>query len=175
MADSIREVNWLRYYYTSDDAVKDKDLLKDQAHVKLTHKVNALFLVPTAFQFWHLSLMNHPAQRALCQKVRWFKIVSLIGATAVGSYELLNMRKKWDYYDHFYPEPTELQKTLNRDALIFRENGFKPETSEQKLAKLQNPELTQIYGQMYQLPPQRYNEPDDDPNAPTMKEHDRSQ
>ena len=49
MADSIREVNWLRYYYTSDDAVKDKDLLKDQANVKLTHKVNALFLVPTVF------------------------------------------------------------------------------------------------------------------------------
>ena len=49
MADSIREVNWLRYYYTSDDAVKDKDLLKDQAHIKLTHKVNALFMVPTVF------------------------------------------------------------------------------------------------------------------------------
>lgn len=52
MADTIREANWLRYYYTSDDACKDKDLLKDQAHIKLTDKVNTLMAVPFFFQVW---------------------------------------------------------------------------------------------------------------------------
>jgi hypothetical protein len=29
MSDLIKEAKWLRFYYSSDDAVKDKDLLKD--------------------------------------------------------------------------------------------------------------------------------------------------
>ena len=29
MSDLIKEAKWLRFYYLSDDAVKDKDLLKD--------------------------------------------------------------------------------------------------------------------------------------------------
>lgn len=62
MADSIREANWLRFYYTSEDAVKDKDFLKNEAHIKLTHKVNVLLTVPLVFQVWHLGLINHPAQ-----------------------------------------------------------------------------------------------------------------
>lgn len=34
MADSIKDANWLRYYFSSEDAVKDKDLLKDQSYLK---------------------------------------------------------------------------------------------------------------------------------------------
>lgn len=70
-----------------------------------------------------------------------FKIISFFGAAAIGSYELIKMRKQWTFYDRFYPEPTELQKSLNRDALIYKEEAFNPETTEQKLAKLNDPKL----------------------------------
>jgi len=36
MADLIKEANWLRFYHTSEDAVKDKDFLKDEAHIKFS-------------------------------------------------------------------------------------------------------------------------------------------
>ncbi len=52
MADLIKEANWLRFYYSSDDAVKDKDLLKDKAFLKSSSKIDALFTLPFAFQLW---------------------------------------------------------------------------------------------------------------------------
>ena len=34
MSDLLKEANFLRFYYTSDDAVKDKDVLKNKAYLK---------------------------------------------------------------------------------------------------------------------------------------------
>ena len=59
MADLIKEANFLRYYYTSDDAVKDKDYLKDKAYQTYCSKQFALFTLPIAFQVWQISLANH--------------------------------------------------------------------------------------------------------------------
>ena len=49
MADLIKEANFLRYYYTSDDAVKDKDYLKDKAFQTYAKKQTGLFTLPIAF------------------------------------------------------------------------------------------------------------------------------
>ena len=49
MSDLIREASWLRYYYQGEDALKDKDVLKDQAHMKLKQSSGALFMIPFAF------------------------------------------------------------------------------------------------------------------------------
>ena len=121
MADLIKEANWLRFYFTSDDAVKDKDILKDQAHLKSTHKISNLMTVPFVFQIWQLSLVSHPDSIQLYRKVRVLKAATFFGALALSTYELLNLRKQWTYYDRFYPEPTELQKTLSREAMMFKE------------------------------------------------------
>ena len=174
MADLIKEANWLRFYYTSDDAVKDKDLLKDQAHIKTSQKVSTLMTVPFFFQIWQLSLVNHPDSIQLYRKVRSLKAATFLGAVAFGSYELLNMRKQWTYYDRFYPEPTELQKTLNREAMMFKEQNYQTSSVEDKLKKLEDPNLRLIYSQMYQLPPQKYADPDNNVNAPDHTEHDQS-
>ena len=42
------------------------------------------------------------------RRVRFFKSVAFAGAMAASTYEYLNMRKKWTYYNQFYPEATEL-------------------------------------------------------------------
>ena len=52
--------------------------------------------------------MNHPDSIQLYRRVRILKAATFFGAVALGSYELVNMRKQWTYYDRFYPEATEL-------------------------------------------------------------------
>ena len=76
------------------------------------------------------------------------------------------LTQQWTYYDRFYSEPTELQKTLLRDAMIFKEKAYQVTSIDQKLVKVEDPEIRLIYSQMYQLPPQRYPDADDNPNAP---------
>lgn len=49
MADLIKEAAWLRYYHSSEAAVKDKDFLKDEAHIKFSKKVNTLMTIPFCF------------------------------------------------------------------------------------------------------------------------------
>jgi len=59
------------------------------------------------------------------------------------------MRKQWTYYDRFYPEATELQKTLSREAMMFKEQNYQLSSVEDKLKKLEDPNVRMIYSQMY--------------------------
>ena len=52
MADLMKDVNYLRFYYGSNDASKDKDNCKNKAFEKYCFKMQALFIVPVGFQFW---------------------------------------------------------------------------------------------------------------------------
>ena len=36
------------------------------------------------------------------------KMLTFFGAVGMSTYELMGLKKKWTYYDRFYPEPTEL-------------------------------------------------------------------
>ena len=65
MSDLIKEINYLRYFYSSDDAAKDKDICKNEAIAKYQSKVHTLFIVPTLFQFWQISLTNVSEKLAL--------------------------------------------------------------------------------------------------------------
>ena len=49
------------------------------------------------------------------------KIISLLGASAAVWCEKMSLEKKWMYYDRFYPEPTQLQRTLVEEAHMFKE------------------------------------------------------
>ena len=77
------------------------------------------------------------------------------------------------YYDRFYPEPTELQKTLHREALLYKELDYQESSVEEKMAAIEDPELRQKYKQMYMIKPQRYLEPEkaNDINAAEYQEH----
>lgn len=167
----MHEANWLRFYHTSEDAVKDKDFMKDAEHMRTSAKVSTLMALPFAMQLWQLSLCNHACSVDMYKRVRGFKMVTFVGAVSMASYELIQLRKKWNYYDKLYPEPTELQKTLYRDAMRFKEQKYEASSVEDRLKKLDDPRLQQVYSQMYQLPPQRYQDADDNPNPPVHKEH----
>ncbi len=52
MADLVKDVKYLRYYYSSEDSLKDKDILKNQSFQNYATKVSSLFLIPAAFQVW---------------------------------------------------------------------------------------------------------------------------
>ena len=53
--------------------------------------------------------------------------------------------------------------------MMFKEIDYQEKKPEEKL--LLDVNTRAIYEQMYQLPPQRYPDPDDDPNPPTIKNH----
>ena len=169
MGDLIRDVKYLRYYYTSEDNTKDKDILKNQTFQKYSQRVGSLFLLPLTFQLWQMWLVNNVEKIALYRKVRILKSLTFVGALALGVNEKLNLEYQWQYYDRFYPEPTELQKTLTRDAFAFKESQFVV-PSEEERTRL-DLDTAKIYEQMYRLPPQKIPDADEDPNAPTIQNH----
>ena len=169
MADLVKDVKYLRYYYSTEDSLKDKDILKNQSFQKYATRVGTLFLLPTAFQVWQILLVNNTEKLALYKKVRILKSISLIGAFALGFREKLNLEYQWNYYNRFYPEPTELQKTLTREAQLFKETAYQPRSVED-LTKM-DVDSQKIYEQMYRLPPQSYPDPDENPNAPSHQNH----
>ncbi len=169
MADLVKDIKYLRYYYTSEDQLKDKDILKNQTFQKYANTVSTLFLVPTALQFWQIYLVNNVERLALYRKVRALKFVSFLSACALGFNEKLQLEYQWQYYNRFYPEPTELQKTLTREALSFKEAQFQA-PSQEEITQM-DPDTAKIYEQMYRLPPQTYPDPDDNPNAPSITPH----
>ena len=86
--------------------------------------------------------------------MRRVKVFSFIGAFAAVWNEKAILEKKWTYYNRFYPEPSQLQRTLVQEAQIMkdREATGIPETPiEDK--RFIDPEKQQIYSQFYQLPP----------------------
>ena len=168
MGDLVKDVKYLRYYFSSNDSLKDKDILKNQSFQTYSNRVGTLFLVPAVFQIWQILLVNNVEKIALYRKVRLLKAFSLLGALGLGFREKLRLEYVWQYYDRFYPEPTELQKTLTREALSFKENAYVAQPAE--IGKI-DPETQKIYEQMYRLPPQRIPDPDENPNAGVHQNH----
>ena len=166
MADLMKEVNYLRFYFSTDDASKDKDWCKNSAYQKYERKVSVLFTVPLFLQGWQITLANVAAKAELYKQVRMFKTVAFTGACCLSLWEYVNLRKKMTFYDRFYPEPTELQRKLGIEAMMFKEEAYRPETNEERMAKLADPEKVLRYAQFYMLPPQTNVAPEEDINAP---------
>ena len=82
-----------------------------------------------------------------------------------------NLRKKMTFYDHFYPEPTELQRRLGEEAQIFKEQAYKQESNEDRLKKLANPDKVLNYAQFYMLAPQQHIIAEEDINAADHQTH----
>ena len=106
MSDLAGEAKFLKYFYTSNDSLLDKDTLKNESWNKYATKVQNLFLIPLGFQFWQIALVNNFEKAALYQKVKYFKILTFFGALTAGVYEKVQLEKYWLYLNRFYPEPT---------------------------------------------------------------------
>ena len=87
----------------------------------------------------------------------------------LGLLQKWDLEKKWTYLNRVYPEPTELQKTLYRDAMMFKEQKYQEKSIEER-TKL-DATTVKIYEQMYRLPAQNTLEPDEDVNAASIKTH----
>ena len=49
MSDLLKDINHLRFYYTADDNLKDKDIQKNKYFESYVNSVSAAFTVPFAF------------------------------------------------------------------------------------------------------------------------------
>ena len=100
-----------------------------------------------------------------------FKTVAMTGAMCLSLWEFTNLRKKMMYYDRFYPEPTELQRKLGEEASMFKEQAYKPETVEERMAKLADPDKVLKYAQFYMLAPQNHILAEEAINADSHEQH----
>ena len=50
MGDLVKDVKYLRYYHSSDDSLKDKDILKNQTFTRYSKHVSTLFMIPFGLQ-----------------------------------------------------------------------------------------------------------------------------
>mmetsp|Transcript_16340 Transcript_16340/g.25261 ORF Transcript_16340/g.25261 Transcript_16340/m.25261 type:complete len:121 (+) Transcript_16340:20-382(+) len=116
MADTQKELPYLRFYYTSNDSLKDKDQLKHQAFQKYKSNVAWLFAVPAFLQLAQITKINAPGELGIYRYLRQLKFIALTGALLCAWREKNFLEKKWAYYNRFYPEPTQLQKSMMADA-----------------------------------------------------------
>ena len=172
MADTHKDLDYLRFFYASEDSLHDKDLLKNQAFRSYQRNVSLLMLAPALLQIGQITTMNHPGKVQTHRYIRNLKVFALMGAFAAVWNEKLNLEKKWRYYDRFYPEPTQLQRTLVQEAKMIQERdrlGITERSLEEK--RVITPETRKTYEQMYQLPPQQFPEAEQDVNPASIKPH----
>ncbi len=124
MSDLLNDAKYLKYYHTSQESLLDKDVLKNKTFDKYCNKVTTAFVLPLGFQLWQISLVNNFEKAALYRKVRIFKAFTFFGVLAVAVYEKYELERHWSFINRFYPEPTELQKSLFRDAMLFKQSNF---------------------------------------------------
>jgi hypothetical protein len=53
-----------------------------------------------------------------------YKFVTFSAALYIAFNRKGDLEKKFEYLNRIYPEPTELQKTLYKEALTFKENEW---------------------------------------------------
>jgi hypothetical protein len=116
MSDLVKDIHSLRFYHTSNETMKDKDILKNQAYQKYSRRVHALYTIPLVFQCWQIGLINKPERASVYRKVRMYKIFTLFASTVFALNHKSQLEKEWTYINRLYPEPTELQKTLYKEA-----------------------------------------------------------
>ena len=89
----------------------------------------------------------------LANRVQKLKYLSLIGALFLGVNEQSVLDHSWRYLDRYYPETSEYQKALERDA----EMAFKNKRKTDVLAPVyMGAKSRYVYDQMYQLPKDPY-------------------
>ena len=120
MADTHKDLDLLRFYYSSEESLKDKDLLKSEAFTEYQRRVATLFSIPAVLQLAQISTVNRSSHVNLYKYFRNLKVASLIGGFACVWYEKMQLEKKWTYYNRFYPEPTQLQRSLVKEAQIYK-------------------------------------------------------
>ena len=154
MADTHKDLNFLRFYHTSEEALKDKDALKNAAFDKYRQNCALLFAIPAALQVAQISTVNRQSHASLFKYVRHLKTLALLGSFACIWNEKLTLEKKWQFYNRFYPEPTQLQRSLVTEAQIYLERdarGIAEESMQDK--SYIDPETQKRYEQMYSLGP----------------------
>ena len=133
MADTHKDLDYLRFFYSSEESLKDKDILKNQAYQKYSSNVSLLFFIPGALQLAEINKINVASEVSMFKYIRQVKYFALFGAFAAAYLEKSNLDKKMTYYDRFYPEPTQLQRSLVQEAQMFKQRealGIKDKTLE---------------------------------------------
>lgn len=155
MSDLVSYLDYLRFHHVSEESLKDKDRLKNEAYQKYSVLIYQMSTLPIGFQIAELYYANNPATRQMFKGVRNVKLASVFALMAVGYWERSNLEKKWLYYDRLYPEPTALQRALVDEAKIALAHGDGAKSIEERKVEIRDPAVQANYKNFYQLPYQK--------------------
>ena len=170
MTDLTQNINRLKRYYVSKESLIDKDLQKENVFREYSTRVTTFFLAPLSLQVYQLLLLNRPESSATYHRIAKFKWFSLLAATGFGIWELFNLDKKWTYINRVYPEPTPYQKSLQKEAELFKLRDERPKDFTKKKSLGVDESLT--YAQMYRLSPHTSAAPPIDHIPTDLKQND---
>uniref|UniRef100_A0A7S3KSI7 Uncharacterized protein n=1 Tax=Euplotes crassus TaxID=5936 RepID=A0A7S3KSI7_EUPCR len=145
MSDFTNKLNKFKLYYVPPKTVVEKDIQKEEAYDKYTKAVSMTLAVPLFLQGYQITLINKPGMSSTFNRISKLKWLSVLGATGLGLYHLFELDKRLTYLNRIYPEKTEYQKNLSREAVLHKLRG------EQQGKKQFTAQETQIYKKMYSL------------------------
>ena len=93
MADTHKDLDFLRYYHSSEESLLDKDILKAKAFVKYQNNVNVLFAIPAILQIMQITRFGKQSAFKQYQLLRQLKIYSLAGSAMCALYEKQKLDK----------------------------------------------------------------------------------
>ena len=82
MADTHKDLDYLRFYFASEESLKDKDRLKNQAFNQYRNNTSILCAAPVMLQLAHLRFLNQTGYAHYLLHLRRVKVFSFIGAFA---------------------------------------------------------------------------------------------
>ena len=153
MSDFTNYLHRFKVFYVPNQIPIEKDILKEEAFAKYSKGVSLALWVPVLLQGYQLTLVNKPELVTKLNRIRQLKWLSALGATAFGLFHTFELDKRWEYLDRIYPEKTEYQKNLSREAELYKLRGEQEEKKQFSTAE------TDVYKRMYSLGKHRSSKP----------------
>ena len=151
MSHLTQDVNRLKKSYVNEASLHDKDWLKDEAYLKFSYSTKFFFAAPMGLQVYQFLLAGNPASKAQYANIAKYKWFSFVGALTYGLWAHFRLYSKWDLINKEYPEPTQYQQTLKKEAQLFL---LRNEKEKEYASKSEIGIFDKItYQQMYQLEP----------------------
>ena len=133
MSDITRDINSIKQNFIFKGDLREKDLEKTRYYGVYSKTVVLLTSIPIGLQIYQATLINKAESLEKYNRIRQLKWAGAVVALSFGVHSLFDLDKKWQFLERLFPEMSEYQKNLSREAQLFKIRGddkreFKPKT-----------------------------------------------
>ena len=149
MSDYSQKISDFKKFYVAKGDLREKDVLLNQARDRSVNKAGPFLLLPFGLHLYQSHIAGNGAGSAQVGQIRMLKFISIIAAAGIGMYYYSEFDRQKEYLHRTFPEMSEYQKNIAREAQRFKEDGLSDKNFQQK--KLFSREETSIYRNFYNL------------------------